>query len=99
MNVVPRTSQPGVSRANAVAGRAARASPEVACTILSQAGLPACFWSWAALRGTSLSNLDPANRRMMAGEEHEGELPYEMASRAFPRTDHPLPLQSLSPRR
>eukprot|EP00969_Alexandrium_andersonii_P072830 3213536-Alexandrium_andersonii.AAC.1 len=28
----------------------------------------------------------------MAGEEYEGKLPCEMASRAIPRTDHPLRL-------
>eukprot|EP00969_Alexandrium_andersonii_P065495 2886660-Alexandrium_andersonii.AAC.1 len=59
MHVIPRTSQPGISRSNAVAERAAWASLEVTRTLLAQAGTPACVWSWAAPRGAFLSNLGP----------------------------------------
>eukprot|EP00969_Alexandrium_andersonii_P177288 7839726-Alexandrium_andersonii.AAC.1 len=80
MHVVARTSQPGVSRSNAIAERAVRASLEITRTLLAQAGVPACVWSWAAPCGTFPSNLDPSSRRLAAGEEFEGKSSYEMAS-------------------
>eukprot|EP00969_Alexandrium_andersonii_P172724 7635847-Alexandrium_andersonii.AAC.1 len=63
MHVIPRTSQPGVSRSDAVAERAVRASLEVTRILLAQR-MPACVWSWAAPCGAFLSNLDPASRRL-----------------------------------
>eukprot|EP00969_Alexandrium_andersonii_P087953 3879916-Alexandrium_andersonii.AAC.1 len=52
MCVIPRTSQPGISRSNAVAERAVHASLEVTRALLARAGTPACVWSWAAPYGT-----------------------------------------------
>eukprot|EP00969_Alexandrium_andersonii_P226200 9988669-Alexandrium_andersonii.AAC.1 len=73
MHVVARTSQPGVSQSSAVAERAVRASLEVTRTLLAQAGMLACMWSWAAPCGTFLSNLDPSSRRLASGEAFEGK--------------------------
>jgi len=78
LRIMPHNSLPGVPQNNAVAERLNRDTLEGARTALMQAGLPACFWSFAAphycmMENTHFTHEDHSPWYKTHGDEFHGE--------------------------